>query len=510
MNGLYDEIRIAIYSVWNRRWLALGIAWGICVLGWLVVALIPNSYQSNAKIYVQMDGLLSDQVGMSQIDGRRQLDRLQETLKSADNLEKVVRGTDLGATIATDAELADKIAMLRTAIKMESKKDNLFELTATIGAGGMSDARASKLSQQVVQKLIDVFQEDNASSGRQAASNTLRFLDAQLAQRQKELQEAEAKRVQFETANMGLLPGIGSMSQRMEAARVEMQQIDSQLVAAQSALAAMNGQLAGTPPTLSSPMAGSPGGASSQLAGVRGELAAARARGWTDSHPDVIAMKNQIAILSTQARSAGDSGSYSTPNPAYTSLQAMRAERQAAVSALQSRKASLGADLARYAAKQIEEPGVSAEMGRIARDYDVLKQQYDKLLAERETVRLRGDVSQETDQVQFRVIEPPAAPGVPAAPNRPLLLAFVLFAGIGGGCATAFAISHLQASYPTAGKLEKASGLPVIGSISQMLTSAQRAERDSRLKLFYGGSGALAGVFLLLLVIEFIQRGAVA
>ncbi|MCC6478121.1 MAG: hypothetical protein IT552_02795, partial [Sphingomonadaceae bacterium] len=46
MNGLYDELRIAVHSVWNRRWLALGIAWAVCLLGWLIVSLIPASYES--------------------------------------------------------------------------------------------------------------------------------------------------------------------------------------------------------------------------------------------------------------------------------------------------------------------------------------------------------------------------------------------------------------------------------------------------------------------------------
>ena len=46
----FDELRFAVHSIWNRRWLALGIAWAICLLGWLVVALIPNSYESKAKV----------------------------------------------------------------------------------------------------------------------------------------------------------------------------------------------------------------------------------------------------------------------------------------------------------------------------------------------------------------------------------------------------------------------------------------------------------------------------
>ena len=140
----------------------------------------------------------------------------------------------------------------------------------------------------------------------------------------------------------------------------------------------------------------------------------------------------------------------------------------------------------------------------------MLKTQYDKLLADREAIRLRGQVETETGTVQFEVVDQPGVPSAPAKPNRPLLLALVLFAGLGAGAGAAFALGHLQTSFPTAAKLEKASGLPVIGAISQMLTSAQREERKRKMKLFVGGASGLVGVFALLLVVEFIQRGMAA
>jgi hypothetical protein len=123
---------------------------------------------------------------------------------------------------------------------------------------------------------------------------------------------------------------------------------------------------------------------------------------------------------------------------------------------------------------------------------------------------LRGQVETETGTVQFQVNEEPNLPSAPAKPNRPLLLAMVLLGGIAAGAGTAFALGHLQTSFPTAAKLEKASGLPVIGSISQMLTSAQRAERRRKLVHFAGGSAALVGAFVVLLIVEFIQRGMAA
>jgi polysaccharide biosynthesis transport protein len=502
MTSLYDEFRIAVHSVWNRRWLALAVAWGVCLLGWLVVALIPNKYESKAQIQVRTQSMLSDQAGFDPQSQRRNIQQLAQTLTSSANLAKVVRGTDLGATIATDQELAGKIEGLRANIEVKAEQDDFFAISAKQPSG--------KLARDVVQKLIDVAEEDNIAGDRKATSQTLRFLDAQIEGRQKELSEAEAKRVAYETQNLGLLPGVGSVSQRMEASRAELSQIDSQLIQARSALAALNGQLAGTPATLNTPSMGG-GGAPSALGQAQGELASMRARGFTDSHPDVVTIRNQIANL----RAAGGSGSsgsggYRTPNPAYSSLQSMRAEREAAVTALSARKNALQSDMAQLAAKQTAEPGVAAEYQRINRDYEVLKAQYDKLVIERDQIRLRGQAETQTDAVQFRVVKEPSLSNVPAVPNRPLLLAAVLVAGIGAGVGTAFALGHLQTSFPTAAKLERASGLPVIGSISQMLTGEQRVQRKQKMKLFYGASAGLVAVCAMLLVAEFIQRGLTA
>jgi polysaccharide chain length determinant protein (PEP-CTERM system associated) len=497
MNSLYDEFRIAVHSVWNRRWLALAVAWGVCLAGWLVVAMIPNKYESKALIQVRVLSMLPDEVGVAQQDQRKNIQDLAQTLTSSPNLAKVVRGTDLGSTIATDRELAGKVEGLRSNIVVKPEQDGFFEIAVMQSSG--------KLARDVVQKLIDVAEDDNIAGDRKATGQTLRFLNAQIEARGKQLQEAEAKRVAYETENLGLLPGVGSVSQRMEASRAELSQIDSQLIQARSALAALNGQLAGTPQTLNTPGAG---GAPSALAQAQGELASMKARGFTDSHPDVVAVKNQIAAARAQGGAAA--GGYRTPNPAYSSLQSMRAEREAAVTALSARKSALQADMAGLAAKQTAEPGVAAEYQRINRDYEVLKEQYDKLLVSRDQISLRGAADTQTDSVQFRVVKEPSFSNVPAVPNRPLLLAAVLIVGVGAGVGAAFALGHLQTSFPTAAKLERASGLPVIGSISQMLTGEEREQRKQKMKLFYGASAGLVAVCAVLLVAEFVQRGLTA
>jgi uncharacterized protein involved in exopolysaccharide biosynthesis len=234
-----------------------------------------------------------------------------------------------------------------------------------------------------------------------------------------------------------------------------------------------------------------------------------RARGMTDAHPDVIETKRQIAALQQQVDAQGGN-SGGTPNPAYSSLEAIRAERQAQVQALESRRAALQSEINQIVANQEMEPGASAEAQRISRDYDVLRKQYDKLLQDREELRLKGQVENERSSVKFDVIDPPTVPRIPSAPNRPLLLLGVLIVGIGAGGGAGWGMSQLRSSFATAGKLESMFELPVIGTISQVTTDASRALLAKRRKLFFAGAGGLVALFLVLLAVEFVQRGMVA
>lgn len=513
MNGVYDEIRIVLHGLWQRRWLALAVGWAICLVGWLVVSLIPNSYESQARVFVQMQSILPDKIGITPVERQRNIDRVRQTLTSAVNLEKVVRGTDLGLAVASDRDVADKVAQLQKAIKIEAQQDNLFKITATASFGGMSDAENARLARAIAQKLIDIFVEENLAGDRVETQQTLRFLDARLAEREKQLQDAEQKRLEFEQHYMGVLPGVGSLSERMQAARAELAQVDSDLVAAQSSLSAVNGQMAGTSGTTSAAAAPATSGPAAQrLAEIEGQLATARARGWTDAHPDVVTLNRQLAAARAAAngeRRSGGGGS-AAANPLYISLRAMQAEKQSTVAALSARKSQLQRDMNLLMAKQSADPGVVAEQGRINRDYDVLKQQYDKLLEDREQIRLRSEVESQTDSIVFKVIDPPTSPRLPISPNRPLLLALVLVAGIGGGIGAAFAMGQLKTTYATAERLARSSGLHVIGAIGEVLTPPEREARRKKLMWFAGGAGGLAAMFVLLLLVEFVQRGMVA
>ena len=505
MNQLLEELRGGIWAIWNRRWLALAIAWVICLLGWLVVALIPNKYESETRIFVQLDDVLAEQIGIGAASRARDIDRLRQTLIRSVNLEKVVRSTRIGDGVTSPAEMEAAIAGLTKDIEVVSEGENIFEITASSGRSDLSDSENAELAQVIAQGMIDIFREENLGGARGDMQDSIEFLNQQLAEREAELAAAEERRLAFETAHPELIGGAQAIANQLSATRSELRAVEADLAASQSALAGLEGQISSTPRFIISPGSGGP---QASLAQAQAQLAALEARGLTEEHPDMAAARRTVASLREQAQSAGPAGG--TLNPAYSTLQSMYVERQSNVQSLQSRAAGLRAEIASITANQALEPGAAAEAQRISRDYDVLRSQYDQLLQDREELRLRGQVENERSAVQFEVVDPPTTPRKPAAPNRPLLLFGVLIVGLGAGGGSAFALSKLGSTFATAGQLERAFGLPVIGTITHTFTDAGRELRAKRLKYFAAGVGGLGMMFVVLLGVEFVQRGMVA
>jgi hypothetical protein len=71
-------------------------------------------------------------------------------------------------------------------------------------------------------------------------------------------------------------------------------------------------------------------------------------------------------------------------------------------------------------------------------------------------------------------------------------------------------MGQIQTTFPTQTRLADTTGLPVLGSISEIFTREGRAKHRQRLVWLTGGAGALGGAWALLLAVEFWQRSTVA
>ncbi|MGH9205801.1 MAG: GNVR domain-containing protein, partial [Acidimicrobiales bacterium] len=139
-------------------------------------------------------------------------------------------------------------------------------------------------------------------------------------------------------------------------------------------------------------------------------------------------------------------------------------------------------------------------------DYDVLKKNYGELIQRRQSAELASAAETKNGNAEFRVIDPPRVPAKPITPNRPLLVAGVLFAGLAASLGLPLLLAKADRSFATAMQLHSL-GRQVIGSVSRF-----RRARDSRRIAIeatgVGASGlALLAVFVVLISISLGQFG---
>ena len=147
-------------------------------------------------------------------------------------------------------------------------------------------------------------------------------------------------------------------------------------------------------------------------------------------------------------------------------------------------------------------PEVEAELLRLSRDYDVNKKQYDELLQRLESARISEQADQSTEDVKFRVIEPPALPLVPSGPQRTALSGVVLLASLAAGLGLAFLMQQLRPVFSTRDSLRQVTGLPVIGAVTAAIVQSFEPWYRRQNALVGGALLALLAVFLLNVLLQ--------
>jgi len=533
MDAMFQQVRATLYGMWRKKWFGVAALWLVCLIGFVVVSLIPNSYQSTARIYVHYNSLLPNVTGVTAKGAAQlqQVDVVRQTLTSRPNLEKVLRRTDLDLTGVNSAALDGMIAEMATKITVAPQgNENLYGIAFTADKAQLGDKARAQFAQRVVQNLIDIFVEDNVASDRDSLNEAGRFLDEQIAQRERELSAAEAKKAAFEQKYFDQIPGVGDVSSRMTTSRNELDKTEQDLVQAQGSLHALQAQLASTPATINAPLYNTPRASTNFGSGTKydptstqGKIEAldrsisdALSKGYTEHHPDMVLFRAQMARLRKQlarepknADGTSKEAAAAQANPVYVNLRSLLFDKQSSVAALSARRAQLAGFVENLRAKQEKAPEIGAEQAQLNRDYDVQKAGYDNLLRSRDQIRLRGDISSQTREIEFRIVDPPTFPTSPTAPNRPLLLTLVLIGGLLLGLGVAFLASQLHPSYVTEDRLANDTGLPVLGSIGEVVAPAAK-RRERRLSLGFAAAAAAAvGMYALMMIINLVRSGAI-
>lgn len=449
---------------WRQRWKALLVAWIVCVLGWAGVQLIPNQYASSARVYADADAILATLLRGIAVESSPagQVEVLQRTLLSRPNLEKVITRTDLDQRVSDAAGRDLLIAKLSRDIRIVPQTRNLFTIE-------YRDVNP-RVARDVVQTLLTMFMEAAVSTDRQQMAGARTFVSQQIASYEVQLRQAERRRAEFQAQYIDLLPSaaLGGAS-RLEAARARLQQVQGELQDARMRRDLTQQQIDATPAQGTAEAGG--GGGDSRLAEAERSLRELRLR-YTDQHPEVAAAQRAIA----QLRAGGGGGGGGAPrapaaarttrsNPELEQLRVRMVDALAQISSLERQDRDARTEITRLDAIARGQPEIQAQFLNLDRDYEILRRNYEELLARRESIQIAGAARTNSDRVKLEVIDPPTIATAAVAPNRPLLAAGVLIAGIGAGVLVAFLLVTLDVTFYTVHEL-RGLGLPVLGGVS--------------------------------------------
>jgi len=474
MDDLRSLLQRYSFSIWRKRWIALGVAWLLCVGGWFAVATIPNQYEASARVYVDSDAVLTPLLRGLALDNTptSQLELLQHTVLSRPNLEKLISKTDLELSVNSPSDLERLVFSLAENVHINPQTRNLFTITYR--------ATNAKLAYDVVQSMLTIFIESKTGTSRTDMENARQFLEQQITQYEQKLRLSEAKRAEFRIKYLDLLPqdANGGLS-HLEAARNTLAQLQEKLKDAQQHRDLVKQQLDSTPETLDPGDAEAAGLAAPAgnplLLDAERHLAELRLK-YTDNHPDVIAAKQLLEQIKSGAIGGENTGGAPArptvaghvrgiPNPVNAQLKLQMLEADSQIATLQRQIADQIKDRDKLDTIARGVPGLMAEYADLNRDYDVLRKNHEELLSRREEMRIASAADTEAEKVKLEVVDPPQVPQNPVAPKRVLLDTAVLGLGLAGGIGFALMLLQFDSSFQTVDELRRLD-LPVAGSIS--------------------------------------------
>lgn len=520
MTSLYDQILSTLYSIWRKRWYGLATMWGICLLGWAVVAYIPDEFEATARIFVEVNESPIPRAGdfNSEANTLKQVDRVRRTLVSRPNLEKVIRRTDMDLRISNDSEMEKLIDGLLKNITIKSQGDDLFTLSYRADDSTLSDQERASLAKRVVQSLVDLFVEGTGDkNGRENKNGAVQAIDQQIADYERRLQEAEQKRKEFQLEK-GLLPG-KDLNQQISEAQAEMREVEQRLIGLRSARSVLASSLASTPQFVEGGTIYNIGqqrqvedtsSTQGRIDLLKRSIADGLARGWSDQHPDISNWRLQIADLEKQLEiekknEKRKDTSPKTQNPIYVTTRNELIQKEAEIAATQSRLGQLLGRIAALENRASTAPEIEAEAAKLNRDYDVLKKQQQNLQERREEMVQDQTMITSLQAYKINLVDPPVVPLKPVAPNRVVLLSAVLIAAVLMGLGVSFVMSQLHTTFITLGRLRDAVSVPVLGGISAITTDQHRNQTRLWLLIFGIAMTALLVIYGILLAFEIVQ-----
>ena len=461
-------------TIWKRkiRITVAAIFFTLCAVA--VVRLLPPVYLAETVVLIDSQKIPEKFVSATVGDDlEERIASIRQTLLSGAELKKVIEEFGLYREERKTHFEEEILELMRKDISItlesampgtsKTKRPGAFR----IGYQGSDPT----LVMQVANRLTDLYVEQNVSSREGQAAGTSEFLDTQLRDAKKHLDELEAAVSVYKLEHNGELPQqenalSGTLTRlqiELEANRDAINRAQQTKIILESNVNSMEANIATQAKAEQTPPGEDPSPVYSLLPGqtnassgkaseaLEVQLALLRSR-YSENHPDVIRMRNAVenlkrfeaekrasnaaaAAANSQSADGGTTGKRpastqlrESPELAHTrnQLTGLKAQITGSDAELENRKAEqqrILRDLALYQRRIERLPVREQEMAQITRDYEMSKENYKSLLDKKMAAEMSLNMERRQQSERFVVLDRAQLPEKPIKPKKPLLYA---------------------------------------------------------------------------------------
>jgi polysaccharide chain length determinant protein (PEP-CTERM system associated) len=503
------DIYLYLSLLFRRKW---EIVFGMIpfLLAGVIYCLLATKIYSTSTTIVVVPQRVPEAYVRSTVTGDidERIRGIWQEVTSRTSLERIIEQFDLYAEAREGLPMETVVEVMRSKIKIDSPR------TARTNAFILSyEGKDPIVVTRVVNALANMFIEENLKLRETQAKGTAEFLSEELEKVYSELKRREEALKEYKMEHMGELPEqrdsnlamLQRLQEEVETLQENIRRAEDRKLLLQRQIAEERSNL-----SLASDLSGSQEGGVTQapttLEGLRERLKSLRIR-YTDTHPDVVSVRNLIAKLekeqnmqspasdSEETEEEGESGAMvdagSPVNSVIVGLQYQVKGLEFDIRASREACDKIRKQIVVYQSRIENTPRREQELLDLSRDYENLRTSYENLLNRKIEAEQAAALERRQKGEQFRVIDPARVPETYIKPDVKKILAMALVLAAGAGLGLALGREYLSNVFYDPGDVKKALDIPVLACVPLLLTDAER--RKKRLAAFFFGTLAVAG-----------------
>lgn len=509
--SLFQNLSLKDYlNIANRRkWWIILTALGVFICALIVAWTLIPMYSAETVILVNTSGVPDNYVAsVNTGDIADRLTTLEQQVLSPTRLKKLVEAQGL----YPDPEDRQKT---EDAVVKRVQKAITVELMNP-GGRRMSAFRIAFRSKRrmevapVANELAELFIEENLKARVDQAEDTTQFLEDQVQDVKRQLDQKDTELREIESRNIMDLPeakpyhmeALANLRSQVAAIQEKIQSDEREREVLRSVL--LSGSDA---PTID--VGGSAGGGTyaSQIQKLESHLADLRQR-YGPAHPDVRRTEKEVAALrakapaepkSSQALSEEQQAAQAKRRPRNPVLEAQIEQLGEQIKQERESLQPIQAQMAFHESKLEQLPAFQQKIARIRADDDALRGQYSSLIAKKQSAELSHALEVREKGEKFDVLDHAVTPTAPLPRHQVLLSVAGFLGGILAGCVLAGLAEVSDESVRTESEAVLIVGKSVLAGIPLIVSADERRRKKwtsvGMLAATFAGSAAI-GILL--------------